>query len=359
MLDRLWLMRIMFVYFIAEDAGSAQDVHNYIRAGEELGHEVVLYGRTGVLPSFKFSLDIESADAVFFIFEWTTELRFGDQLDWARLASKVPRHKRFVIDCDGAYNKMINIEGDLNHRDAASSRTWMDICESLSDKIYQPTLHPVQPNVRSFFFHAYDPAWGRRLDFRGKEYGMTYVGHAKFRYFPMLRVLRAIEPIRERFGKIAVVGHGWDSMPAWASWMKIEDYFYTDQTYLRKMCVEYVQPVPFEQVIDWMSKGILSPVIYRPLFGHLRFVTCRTFETPAANTIPLFGLDAGYVREIYGDEAIELMLPQDLAAAQQKVADIVERPEHYAGIVMGIRKHLTEKHSFKARLREMVEIVKG
>lgn len=352
-------MRIMFVYFIAEDAGSAQDVHNYMRAAEELGHEIVLYGRPGALPSFKFSLDVESADAVFFIFEWTTQLRFGDQLDWARLATKAPRHKRFVIDCDGAYNEMINVEGDLNHRDAASSRKWMDICESLADKIYQPTLHPIQPNVRSFLFHAYDPEWGQPLNFHGKRYGMTYVGHAKFRYFPILRVLQAIEPIRKRFGRIAVVGHGWDSMPPWASWMNIEDYFYTDQTYLKNMGVEYVQPVPFEQVIHWMSKGVLSPVIYRPLFSHLRFVTCRTFETPAANTIPLFGLDPGYVQEIYGDEAIGLVLPQDIAAAQQKVADIVEHPEEYARIVMGIRRHLTEKHSYKARLQELVEIVNG
>jgi glycosyltransferase involved in cell wall biosynthesis len=352
-------MRIMFVYFIAENAGSAQDVHNYIRAAEELGHEVVLYGPPDVLPSFKFSLDIDSADAVFFIFEWTTQLRFGDRLDWARLASKVPRHTRFVIDCDGAYNEVINIEGDLNHRDAASSRKWMDICESLTDNIYQPTLHPIQPNVRPFFFHAYDPAWEQPLDLHRKEYGMTYVGHAKFRYFPMMRVLRAIEPIRERFGRIAVVGHGWDSMPEWASWMNIEDYFYTDQVYLKEMGVEYVQPIPFKQVIDWMSKGTVCPLIYRPLFSHLRFVTCRTFETLAANTIPLIGLNTDYVREIYGDEAIELVLPDEIAAAQQKVADIIERLEHYSAIVMRIRKHLAEKHSFKARLREMIKIIKG
>jgi len=348
----------MFVYFIAEDAGSAQDMHNYIRAAEELGHEVVLYGRPGVLPHFRFSLDIHSADAVFFIFEWTTQLRFGDPLDWARLASKVPRHARYVIDCDGAYNPVINVEGDLNHRDAASSRNWMQICESLADKIFQPTLHPLQPNVRSFFFHAYDPAWEQPLDFHNKEYGLIYVGHAKFRYFPMMRVLRAIEPIRESFGRIAVVGHGWNSIPPWANWMKIEDYFYTDQAYLKKMGVEYVEPVPFGEVIGWMSKGVLSPVIYRPLFSHLRFVTCRTFETPAANTIPLIGLDAGYVREVYGDEAIELVLPQEFAAAQEKVADMVRRPKHYAGIVMSVRKHLAERHSFKARLQQMVEIVK-
>jgi hypothetical protein len=175
----------------------------------------------------------------------------------------------------------------------------------------------------------------------------------------MLRVLRAIEPIRERLGRIAVVGHGWDSMPPWASWMKIEDYFYTDQAYLKRMGVEYVLPIPFAEVIDWMSKGILSPVIYRPLFSYLTFVTCRTFETPAANTIPLFGLDTEYVREIYGEPAVELVLPTDLTAAQQMVADIVERPEHYAKIVMEIRERMTEKHSFKARLEEMVEIANG
>lgn len=352
-------MRIMFVYFIAEDAGSAQDVHNYIRAADQLGHEVVLYGRPGALPSFEFSLDVESADAVFFIFEWTTDLRFGDQLDWARLLTKVPRHKRFVIDCDGAYNETIHVDGDLNHRDDASSRRWMDICDSLADRIFQPTLHPVQPNVRPFFFHAYDPAWERPLDFRAKEYGMTYVGHAKFRYFPMLRVLRAIEPIRGRFGRIAVVGHGWESMPPWASWMQIEDYFYTDQSYLQQMGVEYVAPIPFERVIDWMSRGRLSPVIYRPLFSHLKFVTCRTFETPAANTIPLFGLDPEYVREIYGEPAVELVLPGDLSAAQQKVADIVDWPERYAQIVMDIRKRMAEKHSFTARFQEMVDIARG
>ena len=124
----------------------------------------------------------------------------------------------------------------------------------------------------------------------------------------------------------------------------------------KKMGVEYVPPVPFEQVIDWMSKGIFSPVIYRPVFSHLRFVTCRTFETVAANTIPLFGLDAEYVREIYGEPAMELVLPGDLTAAQEKVADIVARPEYYAEIVMRMRERMREKHSFKARLGEMVEI---
>src|SRR5438105_1541463 len=130
-------MRLMFVYYIAEDAGSAQDIHNYQRVAQELGHEIVLYGPTCGCGSFDFSNDIESADAVVFIFEWTTQLRFGDHLDLTRLVGKVPRRRRIVIDCDGAYNEMIKVGGDYNHHDVAESRQWMDVCDSISDRIYQ------------------------------------------------------------------------------------------------------------------------------------------------------------------------------------------------------------------------------
>jgi hypothetical protein len=348
-------MRLMFVYYLMGEAGSAQDIHNYSQVAKGLGHEIVVYGPPHAHSVFKLSQDIESADAVIFIFEWTTLLRYGDNLDLARLVGRVSKERRYVIDCDGAYNDRIFVEGDYNHRDAAASRLWMDICDSLSDKIFQPTVHPLRPNVRPFFFHAYDAAWERPLDFSAKEYGMVYVGHSKFRYWPMHRVLRAIEPSREQFGRIAVVGHGWDALPPWATWMKIEDYFYTDQSYLRKMGVEFVPPVPFEQVIGWMSKGFVSPVIYRPLFSHLRFVTCRTFETPAANTIPLFGLDPAYVADIYGECATELVLPA--LHADEKIADILRRPEHYAEIVAGIREHLAQKHSYETRVRELLDIV--
>jgi hypothetical protein len=349
-------MRLLFVYYLMNEGGSAQDIHNYSRVAKEMGHEVVCYGYDPQSP-FALSREVRSADAVFFIFEWTTTLRYGDHLDLARMLSQVPRGRRFVIDCDGGYNERTVAGPDYNHKDDASARKWIDVCDSLSDRIYQPSYHPVRPNVRSFFFHGYDPAWERPLDFANKEYGMTYVGHAKFRYGPMARVLRAIEPIRENFGRIALVGHGWDAIPSWATWMKIEDYFHTDQEYLRKLGVEFVPQVPYTQVIDWMGKGIFSPVVYRPLFSKLRFVTCRTFETPAANTIPLFGLEEGYVREIYGDRATELVLPE--SSADEKVRDIVRRPEYYAEIVMGIRRHLAQEHSYEARLQELISIARS
>jgi hypothetical protein len=349
-------MRLMFVYHCYNDAGSAQDLHNYIRVARTLGHEVAIYG---VDPKslFKLSKDVASADAIVFIFEWTTQLRYGDRLDLARMVASVPRRRRVVIDCDGGYNDAISVGGDYNHKDAEASRRWMDVCESLSDKLCQPTLHPLQPNVRPFFFHAYDPEWEVPLDLSAKEYGMVYVGHSKFRWCPMKCVLRAIEPVQRLVGRIGFVGHGWDQMPSWAPQMKIEDHYYTDQAYLNQMKVEFIQPVPYQEVISWMSKGVFSPVIYRPLFDHLRLVTCRTFETPAANTIPLFGMDDKYVREIYGECALELVLPQEYP--EEKIVDFVKRPAHYAKLIRAIRKHLAERHSYPARLRQLIEMVES
>lgn len=350
-------MRLMFVYYFYGDAGSAQDIRNYTRAAQALGHQIVVYAPPYAESSFHCSMDLDSVDAVVFIFEWTTQLRFGDQLDLARLVARVPRERRVVIDCDGAYNDAITIDGDYNHLDPAASQQWVDVCDSLADKICQPTLHPLRGNVRTFFFHAYDPAWELPLDFSAKEYGMVYVGHSKFRWRPMHRVLQAVEPVRPQVGRLAVVGHGWDALPPWAVPMHIEDLYYTDQAYMDKLGVEVVQPVPVEQVIGWMSKGVFSPVVYRPLFSHLGLVTCRTFETPAASTIPLFALDAHHVREIYGEQALDLVLPQE--QPQDKIVDLVRRPERYASVVSGMRRHLDEHHSYAARLRKLVEIVES
>jgi len=252
------------------------------------------------------------------------------------------------------YNDATHVGGDYNHPDAAASRQRVALCESLTDKIYQPTLHPKRPNVRPFLFHAYDPAWEQPLDFRGKEYGMVYVGSNWFRWRPLQRVLRAVEPIRERVGRIALVGHDWATMPWWIESPFREQAYFTDPEYLARLGVEVRPPIPVEQVIPLMSKGVFNPVLIRPLFDHLRLVTCRTFETPAANTIPLFDQGADYVRELYGERAVELVLGD---RASERIEDVLRRPEHYADVVRDVRRHLAERHSYAARLQDLVRIV--
>jgi hypothetical protein len=89
----------------------------------------------------------------------------------------------------------------------------------------------------------------------------------------------------------------------------------------------------------------------------MRIVTPRFFETPAASTVPVFGLDAEYIREIYGPSGLELMLPEK--NPEDKIRDILERPDYYAGVVRDIREHLAAQHSQEVRLRELIDIIES
>jgi len=328
-------MRLIFIHYVIEDRGSAQDMHNYVQVAQALGHKVALYGRPKAASPFSYSLDVSSADAAIFIFEWTTELQDGDQLDLLRLAAKVPRQRRVVIDCDGGYNDAISVTGDVNHRDQEASRRWVRICDSLTDKIYQPTYHPLRQNVKTFFFHAYQPEWEQPLDFAAKEFGMVYVGNNWFRWRGLQTVLRALEPIRDKVGRIGLVGHGWDRPAPWAKPNNPSAAYENDPEYLRRLGVECEPPIRFDEVVPWMGKGIITPVVLRPLFAQ----------------------DANYVREIYGEPALELVLPRE--EPHLKILDMVNRPTHYVDIVHGIRRHLAEKYSYKAQLHELIAIAES
>jgi hypothetical protein len=348
-------MRLMFVYWAFEDQGSGLVIQGYCEAAKALGHQVAVYGRPNPKIPLNYSLDVAAADAVVFIFEWTTQLLRGDGLDLVRLVSKIPRRRRVILDGDGNYNDVIHIDGDYNHRDATDGQRWMAICDSLSEKICQPTLHPLCQNVRSFLFYSYNPRWERSLG-GAKPFSMIYLGHSKFRWRPMHAVLRAIEPVRPRLDRIALVGYGWDALPVWAKPMQLEAAYYSDTAYLRKLDVEVLPPVPFERVIDWMGNATFNPVITRPTFSALRLVTPRFFETPAANTFPVFGLEPEHVAEIYGADAAELALRDDNG---QMFIDMMCRPHHYSRLLRGIRNHLATHHSQVVRLRQLIEIIES
>jgi hypothetical protein len=350
-------MRLLFVHYLFEDRGSAQDVHHFALTARALGHEVALYGPPDRKSPFNYSLDVASADAVIFVVEWTTDLRFGDRLDWARLLAGVPRRRRVVIDCDGKYNDAVSVVGDHNHADAAAARRWVEVCDSLSDKVYQPTFRPLRPNVGTHLFHAYHPGWEVPLDFRGKEYDLFYVGNNWFRWRAFRKLFGAVEPVRRRVGRIGLVGQGWGSAPPWANSSISEEAYYSDPDYIHELGIEVMPPVHFREVIAQMSRGVIHPVIYRPLFTRLRLVTCRTFETFAANTIPLFGPEESYVAEVYGEAALELVLPAE--GPEDKVLDMLRRPDRYADVVRAVRRHLAERHSYAVRLRELIDIVEG
>ena len=348
-------MKLLFVYWGYENAGSMLDLRGYARVAQAMGHEVILYGPPNPAFALEYSRDLRGVDAIVFVFEWTTGLQFGDRLDWIRLVEAVPRRRRVVIDCDGAYNEPIAYGGDYNHLSEELSRNWIAICDSLSDKIFQPTYRPQRKNVRPFLFHIYDPTWETPLDFTDKEFSMIYVGHTKFRWRGMSKVLRGIERVRDRVGRVALVGEGWLRPEDWMEWGTHRANHFVDREYLKRIRVEAMPAVPYQEVTRTINKGVFNPVVYRPLFEWLGMVTCRTFETPAAGTIPLFLLDRDYVAEIFGERALELVL--DGEQTHEKIVDVLERPDHYGDIVMGIREEFGRLHTPEARLAELLGFI--
>jgi hypothetical protein len=344
-------MRLVVLCWLTTDGGSATTVHSYARIAEKLGHELVVYGPVMDSP-FSYSTEVSESDALVFVFESQTALEYGDSLDLARLVARVPRERRIVVDQDGGYNDAIRISGgDCNHLDLDASARWIEICDSLSDKIVQPTLHPLRENVGTFFWHAYEPGWEQPLAVGGKDYGMCYVGNNWRRWRALRRFLQMLEPVREEVGRIVLIGRWWDLFP-WPS--PFDD---TDPDYLRRLGVELREPVQFDCVMASMGLGTFTPVIYRPLYDRLQLVTCRTFETPAANTLPLFCQTADFVSEIYGEAALELRLPDD--DPHEKILDLLERPDHYVGIVEGIRAHLRQKYSYERQFGRLVELIEA
>src|SRR5262245_58491913 len=120
-------MRLMFVYWRVENAGSAQTICHYAQAARAMGHEVLMYAPPDSTGRFNCTLDIDAADAVIFVLEWNLYLYPGGEkktagmktglmgmgeVNLVRLLSKVPRRRRVVIDNDGMYNDVIRVDGD-------------------------------------------------------------------------------------------------------------------------------------------------------------------------------------------------------------------------------------------------------
>ena len=84
-------MKLVFVYWGFENAGSMLDLRGYARAARAMGHDVTVYGPPNPKFALDYSQDLTGADAIVFIFEWTTRLQFGDLLDWTRLVAPFDR----------------------------------------------------------------------------------------------------------------------------------------------------------------------------------------------------------------------------------------------------------------------------
>jgi hypothetical protein len=357
-------MKILFVTDRRVNAGSIQALAGYVRAGDELGHMIAVYGPPDPrYPGIRVSADPRAYDFVVFLFE--SKLRWLNGLQLASLLTAVPRHRRAVLDADGMYNRVTCVDGyDRNHPGESERAEWQEYYSHLADKFMQPTFAPKEPGVLAVPFYGYDPAAEVGAASRAasgglarKRYDLIHLGHNWWRWREVNEVLLpALERIRARLDGVCFVGLWWDASPPWAETLGLSQAFQTDPERLQALGVEVRASVPFSEVIGTMSAARVNVMTQRPLFRRLGFLTSKYFELFCADTIPLVMVDADHAEAVYGPAGRELALTGDVAG---KLLDALTRPQKYEAIVREVRSHLTEHHSYRRRVEELVKALES
>jgi hypothetical protein len=346
-------MRIMFVMDQRVDRGSIQSMSNYVRAGAESGHEIVLYGCADPrFPTIRFSKDVGAFDAVVFLVEswrhWMSALRMP------RIFSDVPRHRRAIVDADGMYNQLVSTDSyDRNHQWEHIREEWFAHYRIVTDRVFQPTFVPREPGVRKLLFYGYDPA--QRLPAEtspAKAYDLLCVGHNWWRWRQISReLLPAIERVRPHLGDIGFIGSWWDTIPAGAAELGVQSAFGTDPDWLRRLRIQVKPSVAYTDVVRVMSTGRINVMTQRPLFRELKILTSKYFEIFSADTTPLVMIDPDHAEMVYGPAGRELALCGDIG---EKLVDVLRRPQKYREVVDDVRKHLLSHHTYRHRVQELV-----
>lgn len=355
-------MRLLLATSVDAWTRSVATIHHWISAGRALGHDIAIYGEPNPdLPDLRFTTDLTDLDLALFVLQVPSDL--PDMPYLARVLDGVPRGKRALLDLWGRYNDTIRIDHDFNHlekMDGHQAWEWQDAIAAVSDVVLQPTLSPKRENVKPFLFHGFDEASVARpyasaaeaaAAWAKKPYGAIYIGSNWQRWHQVRDFLEGYGPVRKDAGPACLIGWDWSARPDWAAQMAIMGVD-TDPAFLKSLDVEVRDGVRFDEIVGLLGQAKFAPIIHRPLFRELGFVTNRSFETFYADTIPVLMLPRDFVERIYGAAALKLVPEQGVGAW---VADALKNPETYWDAVLETRAHLAAKHAYAKRIEELTK----
>ncbi len=352
-------MKILFVMKTRGNAGSTHAVANYMRLAPTFGHSAAIFGSPiWYIPDLKFSMDIGDFDRVVYLFE--TELHRTQPLHQAMMLGHFPREHRLIVDTDGLYHELIQLDGyDHNHRSEGDRQAWIDHMDALGDRVVQTLMHESRfPKASALPFFGYDPSL--EIDPAAsppKQWDVLHVGHNWWRWREVQReLLPAFARIRDRVGRIGFLGLWWDAPPAEGPASGPFEAFHADPHAFKRLRIETPPSVNYNDVITTMSTARVNILTQRPLLRHLRHLTLKYFEIFCADTIPLLMLDDDHAAEVYGPAARELTLP---GRAAEKIIDALGNEERYRGIVADVRRHLRTHHSYETRAQELFDVLEA
>ncbi len=355
-------MKLLLVTSVDAWTRSVATVHKWIDAGRALGHDIAVYGEADPdLPNLKFTTDLGGVDLALFVVQVPSD--FPDMPYLARVLDGIPRERRAIVDLWGRYNETIRVDHDFNHLeklDGHQGWEWRDAIATVSPVILQPTLAPRREDVKPFLFHGFDAAsvvteyasakaavegWKR------KPYGAIYVGSNWQRWHQMRAFLEDYAKAAEAAGPACLIGWDWDARPDWAVQKAIMGVD-ADPEFLAAHNIEVRHGVRFDEIVGLLGQAKFAPVVHRPLFRELGFVTNRSFETFYADTIPMLMLPEDFVVQVYGAAARRLVPSNGVA---NFVSDALKQPEAYWDAVLETRAHLAARHSYAVRIHELMK----
>lgn len=333
------------------NSGSSNTLLGYVRAGMTLGHDVRI-------SEFGFIDEIIKATIPVADRNWKPDLLailyesfpFLSSEDLEEIRKNISRTKTIIIDPDGKYMEPYFRSGDTNHPTPDSFNNWKSLYDSLSDSILQPFLG-LQTNkkVKPFLFFGIDnniPI----SNVKQKDFDLIYVGNNWYRWPEMCSLIKIIAPIRSRLKRLALFGQYWSSKV-------MEDYetvTYSNPTFLMKNKVSVYDSIPYGQVEETMSRGLLNPILIRPIFSEIGFITPRMFETFAADTVPVISKNVMTALKLYGREASQLILSDDPA---NDILRILDNYKTYQKLAGNIRSVLQKNHSYEVRLNQLINYI--
>lgn len=336
------------------NAGSIRAVENYVRAGDELGHEFALYGRSdGRYPGIRFATNAPDFDYVVFIIE--SSLKWMSALRLPSILGHVSRERRVVLDADGMFNHQITVNDyDRNHLSERECEWWRAHYAQLTDRVLQPTLAQTDRETIAVPFYGYDARREVSTDTAPrKRYDIVHVAHNWWRWQDVsTALLPAIERIRAELDGICFVGSWWNGAPP-ATPEHHLPAFQVDHAELERLRIEVRPAVHYTDVVGAMSEGRVNVMTQRPLFRHLRLLTSKYFEIFTADTIPLVLLEPEHAEAVYGPSGRALALHG--ASIAETIVGAIARPDRYRELVAEVRTHLREHHSYEVRVRQLTE----
>jgi len=345
-------IRISIVGHLLWESGCAHAILGYVRAAKSLGHDVrvsTLSLLDDVIPKHLPIAGPEwTPDLLVIVFE---SYQFLSRAALKQLKTLAPRDRRIVMDNDGKYSATTCCLDDTNHPSENSRQQWRETYDELSDRILQPTLGVPANGARSFLFFGFDKHGPDAVSQpRPKAYDIAYIGSNWYRWRDLEWFIRSLEPIRAGLGRIALFGKWWDGKP----FAGLENYTFSDPSFLIKHRVEVNRSVPFGHVEETMANARINPIFLRPALRALQFVTPRMFETFKADTVPLLRPELAYTASLYSNEILPSFLLDDPAHRVHFVLS------HYDDMINRARKvsaRLREAHSYEARIAELLRVV--